>query len=491
MFKNIQKNLLINNPLLWNSKIIPFACLTIVFHILFFAIGYINGEIDFTRNDNYYDYGADNAIIIFVSVVITILIFIVWLVLYSRNNAFKSFYPKTNSSLFKEWFYIFIFCLLNSSYAVSFLYAKDVRQRNYLTQEEFNKRLDIISLTSVFVDGPFTEDSYTTVEKSGEYVRVERKTFTYKGKEYPLKSLINKKPITFSSFNYEKDTLNEIKIKRWLTENKKDSVQWLFKEFMNIAKQHHLKSNLTPEKWLELVYDYPSFSSYEIIGNQYRDKSADAATYPVDTYPTEESAVVENQNVYSEYYVPFNPLKNSYEKISNAWDNPTVEIQFLISFLYLGLGLSLFVFSFKVTSGKNWLIAMVSLGLIGIILGVFSAFVGGYTFVVCYFLILVGLLVNFFFVINSKTSKGISGITLNQIIWLLPSVLPVLYFVVLDTMKHSSRYYDSYSKELDYPAITWLTEHASELIVANIGFVIIVLYFFSALIKKWKGIAEG
>src|SRR5690606_17206851 len=102
MFKKIQNYLLIHHPLLWNIKIVPAFSVALLFHILFFLIGYVNDEINFSEN-SLYDYGLDTGIVVFFSILITLLFFVMWFFYYMRNNAFKAFYPVSNKSLYSEW----------------------------------------------------------------------------------------------------------------------------------------------------------------------------------------------------------------------------------------------------------------------------------------------------------------------------------------------------------------------------------------------------
>lgn len=49
MLSNLQKNILLKYPLLWNTKFIPMAALGILLHIFCFFTGYFDGTIDFTK----------------------------------------------------------------------------------------------------------------------------------------------------------------------------------------------------------------------------------------------------------------------------------------------------------------------------------------------------------------------------------------------------------------------------------------------------------
>jgi uncharacterized membrane protein len=156
MFKNIQKYLLINHPLLWNLKIVPVSVFLILFNIIFILLGYLNGAIDFTETDNDYSRNDNDDIIIFFSVMISILTAIVWLVYYLKNNALKSYYPKNNFSLFKEWLLILVVCFLNSSLIMAYYYGKDLKVRSYYTESEAKKRCEILSQGSFFVSGSYS-----------------------------------------------------------------------------------------------------------------------------------------------------------------------------------------------------------------------------------------------------------------------------------------------------------------------------------------------
>ena len=65
MFATIQKYLLINYPLLWNTKIVPVVFYGLLFHIIFFTLGYFNGSIDFTESENNYGYNTHDGQLVF------------------------------------------------------------------------------------------------------------------------------------------------------------------------------------------------------------------------------------------------------------------------------------------------------------------------------------------------------------------------------------------------------------------------------------------
>ncbi|AWH85953.1 hypothetical protein HYN59_12920 [Flavobacterium album] len=527
MFKQIQNQLLLRHPLLWNLKIVPVIAVTIALHIIFFSLGYFHGTVDFTKTGDEYYFDALPALVIFFSVFISLLVLIIWLVFYFRNNAFKSYYPKNKLSLYKEFLLLFILCTINCSYVFSFMYASEMHQRSYFSEQEFSRRIDIISMASLFVDGGFEEGEYIYEEKDGESIRTRRETFMYDGREYSLNSLMNKSVTDFSYQGMVKDSLNERRVKKWLIENRKDSVLWVMREFDKIAKEHNVKSNIAPPEWLKLVYDYPAFTNYITIGRidsypegnnpvDYADNydydytQVVAETEPTDPYRNYQSLDTISNNIkiinghtyiYPKYYEPFRQLENSYGIISGAWSGPDANGGLALFFAYFGLGLSLLIFSFRVTSGRNWLIALVAFGVTALITGIinvvysiiipYNSMLGGFRdtlYITVWLVIAVVLLIWFF---AKRKSKGISGIILNIVLWITPSILPVIGFLILDYVEDQAvyEYGERITPVTGYEA--WMKDNP-ELFMLFCGIVFLAfMYFFTISIKRWKGIAES
>ena len=124
--KKINKYLLENYPLIWNTKIVLMVLILLGAHIAFYAAGFLSFSNPKDLNtyslfDNYFRNGA-----LWIGILFSILTFILWLKSYFKQNAFKSFYPKTNKSLFMEFVWIFIICFMNISFYLS--YTEGLRQ---------------------------------------------------------------------------------------------------------------------------------------------------------------------------------------------------------------------------------------------------------------------------------------------------------------------------------------------------------------------------
>lgn len=549
MFNKIQNHLLLHHPLLWNLKIVPVVAISLIIQIIFFIVGYIDGAVDFTRKYGEYLYDVTPAIAIFFSIITGLFLFIIWMVFYFRNNAFKAFYPKDRNALYKEWLLILLVCVLNCTYSLTFMYAQDLRKRNYFTEEEFSHRVDVISMASVFADGGFLKSEYYEEydEKLDSTIQKYRTTYPYFGKEYPLNSLLNKSNSNFTYQSSEKDSVNEMRVKGWLHNNQRDSVAWLLHETDKIVKYHKLKASITPHEWLSRVYNPPLFTQYNTIGrvDHYELTGYDRPTntrkydYDIDTMtvaavatPVFDTVKIKTGNVYvyngpngketidlnentvktiknaiyvfPKYYVPFSQLEESYGTLSDAWVNPDADTGLAIAYLCFAIMLSLSIFSFRVTSGRSWLIALVSFGLSSLVIGIFSLiinlshhshfFIRDYIYFIIWIIILIALLIYFY---NKKEKKGLSGVVVNILLWLTPALLPTIIFIVYEWYND---WYDVYYHSFVKPETMAKPKNDIILLIRNYPEYVFLLcaaafigymYFFTNSIRKWKGIAEA
>lgn len=521
MLKNIQKYLLLNHPLIWNTKLFPMTIVLLIINLLFFALGFYNGKIDFTETNINYSYNSNEPLIVFVGVLLTMIIVIIWLVSYFKNNAFKSFYPKQKSSLFKEWLIIFLIIFMTAMFSLSYLYAKEVRVRNYFSRQEAEKRCETLSLGSIFLDGSFGVKYYKEINKYGDTIQVQYKYATFKNKKYETNSLINKNIENFQFFKPQKQLSIKEKTQNWLFNENKTAIKSMMKDYLAIANEHHLMSNINENQWFDLVYNAPKFTEINIIGkakmindyehyNNYAEKAvADAAASAAMTVSKYDDFDYVNKfkirkngfdEEYFKHYVPAANLNYAYEKIADAWISPDIIIEKMLFPLYFAFGFSLLIFSFRITSGRNWFIALISLGIINIILGIFSAmFSTEKIYILLLFLLVIGLFIYFIFILNRKTEKSISAITLNCLLWLYGAFIPIAYylFVVLLKWKYEYAYIDysglSHENQQIYNFIELLQNDNSRmmLITLNLLFMFIFMYFITIKIKKWKGIPEN
>lgn len=511
MFKNFDHKFVYKYPLIWNTKIIPLTLIALVIHLIFFIVGYQNAIISSVQIHNYYNQESNAMMINLFAVLISVLIFIIYCVMYFKNNAFKAFYPKTNQALFKEWILIILFCLLNFSYALTSIFAANLQTRNVMPREVALKNCKTISKASMFLQGGYIEDKWIDSTVHGTYRRFERDSFSLEGRKYALNSLLNKDIQSFPFFNSNQDSLMRLEVQRWMKNDNKVAIEKVFKDYFAITNQHQLKSNISLEIWMKLVYNYPEFTKYAIVGKSERelryedeyseyvdvvDTTAAVVGYEIDTLSTIMKELDGESYYYSKYYVSQDVLVKYYNSIAVAWEDSLLDLNFIMVVLYLSFGFSLAILSFRVTSARNWLIALISMGVIQIIFGIATAFFNyNLAFPLLYLLLFLSLVTYFIVVSVRKKGKKWSGIVLNQILWMLVGFLPMVYIIVMDIVKENSGYNDRYDRKTRvlverFPKIDWLEEHAMLSMLINLTIVVVVVFLLSTVIKKWRGIPE-
>ena len=508
MFKNFNHKFVYKYPLIWNTKIVPFLLISLAIHILFFIVGYQNAIVASVQIHNYYIQESNATTINLFAILISVLVFIIWCVLYFRNNAFKAFYPKENNSLFKEWMLILLFCTTTFSYTLSAIFGANVQTRSIMPHKVALERCETISKASMFLQGSFKEDSFTNEKVNGKFVRIKRDSFPIEEKNYALNSLMNKNIESFPFFDEKQDSLQRLQVQRWMKENNKEAISKTFRDYFAIANEHKLKSNISAEKWMNLMYDYPEFTNYKVIGKSERELEYDhynsedgigwgeAGNTNSDSTSTFKKNVDGKNYVYSKYYVSHQSLSKYYTKVSAVWQNPLLDWNFIMITLYLSFAFSLVVFSFKVTSARNWLIALIALGVIQIIFGIGTVFFSySLTFPVLFLIYFLSICIYFSIIYVQKRGKRLSGITLNQVLWLLPIFLPVIYAIVMDLVKSYSGYRNrlEFQRSVvveEFPKIDWFEEHSFLLLYLNLVIVIFIMFVLSGVIKKWRGIPE-
>ena len=509
MFKNIQKKLLLKYPLLWNTKFVPMAIIGVLIHLIFFGLGYTDGTIDFSNKTKF----DIEAISILFGIILIIIIVILWLVNYFKNNAIKSFYSKSKNSLFYEWLQIFIICLLLITFYIPFSIGKQLHQRSYYSLEETTKRCESISLADIFIDGSFSNTELDSIHKSKlseeEFKQIQNQAaereiyrdtnyyyfykdhIVFKGKKYDQFSLLTRNIFEFSVISKEQDSLNQIKVQDWLFQDNKNEVKNLMTNYLKLIKEHNLATNLTPEKWFEITYKAPKFEEFLYIQPFIKEYEAENS-YRYNDYETA-VAVPSYENKYSKYFVQQDVLKSKYDTVSDAHSDEFIDIEMILSFLYGALAFSIILFSFRVTSGKSWLIAVVTAGIINMIYGIVTAVTNSS---ILYFYLLLftilGILAYFLLIFFNKKSLQLSRIVLNLVLWSFAAIIPIVYFLTIEANRPEN-YYTSYSFDNyeESPFYTWLKEHIGEMFSLNFILSIFFLFILSKIIRNWKGIAEN
>lgn len=138
-------------PTIWNTRLIWMLLAAVLLHLIFFVFGFFsltNPKILHERNITtlFFDNGT-----VFLSSIISILLFVAWLIYMFKNNAFKNFYPTTRLKLFGQFMCYLLIIFSISTFYLSYNYGiKTYVAANY-PDEQINKEIEITNDVALFL----------------------------------------------------------------------------------------------------------------------------------------------------------------------------------------------------------------------------------------------------------------------------------------------------------------------------------------------------
>lgn len=471
MFKNIQKYLLLSYPLIWNLKVFPFLICTVLANILLFIIGYLVQRVsilDYSSIDTSYPF------VYFILSISSILLFILWIVNYAKNNAIKNYYPTNASKLYCEWVLSFLTILSITFLPYSFSKGSSCRIASYASSEEVKDAIETLNMVKILMPSEDSKMSYfqekptelssprrESMSKMNEDTEAEVATYTedylINYPDYPdfrQFSFLNYSP------NYYDDDRNSAEIvKDWLQDGKTEKIKELMTKYLELEKKNGVIPYITVDEWFSKIYNPPTFEINE--NNLFK------VPYYYDKYTLGKSFA-------------YQYLKNGYNNIRVEQDMSIFNSVLLYYLLYMSLALSMLVFSFRVTSGRTWLIAMIAIILITVILSFVTSF---FSLVllssadlnpfISYGLLIILLFIGELYVVLTTKSKDKTGVLLNHVIGLLPIVPIITVSIFLNIMDHE---------------FTFLYE---SFLYINVAITFVTMFILiKYVIIKWKGLPE-
>lgn len=453
MLKKLQSNLLVNHPLLWNLKLVPILILIVIFNLLFFFLGYFSTKFNFNDYTKFhYDYyNEPNFPLYGIAILSSLLTLIVWLAFYLKNNGFKSLYPRTSFSLFKEWFLSYFIITGAFLYCFSFYQGSLTKTRSYAPLEETNKTLDLLVKINYLIPNVYLNNYHGTgpIISSNE---IEDNNFP--------NSLLSLKNHQYT----RKDSIYRQQVREWLINENKDSIKSTLNSFLDLHKKHHLKTNLTTDTWMKFYYHPPE--------------------YILDSY-------LKLDNYNDNYYY----LNHVYDDIFEAYNSLEHVLKFALITFYIALVFSLIIFSIRVTHAKAWITSFIILGLLIFTSGIFMAIIDfisfGYYSLYLYtsFWLLTFLILFIHFenkILSKNKTKGFSSISLNLFLWIFPFV-PYIIFIILMNWCENLSSIENRSSSCIY---SYFSENLDKFLWLNLILSIVVLFFFVKQIKVWKSLPE-
>src|SRR5215218_10360490 len=142
MIKKINQYLLTHKPILWNTRIVWILAINFILHFFFFISGFLSISAKYIVGHSSIHSVGGPGLYTF-SVLCSLLLVIVWLIYYLRNNAFKNFYRIGKWYLVKEFLLILTILFTSITYFESYHYGIKLKVRSITSKTVFEKEVSI------------------------------------------------------------------------------------------------------------------------------------------------------------------------------------------------------------------------------------------------------------------------------------------------------------------------------------------------------------
>lgn len=201
-YHKVDQLLLKKYPLIWNTKLVWMLLITGTIHLVFYLIGISIAlqPTSFHGND-IFDSFIDNGLI-FINIIISIILIVLWLVFYFKNNAFKNFYPKSPKLIMGQFLSIFVIILFSITFYYSYtLGLQSVAFVKY-DSNQIEKIKNITSKGGIFIphsiyDYELSEVCYPapldSIYRQNDNIDLSKPHFEFKGRKtqfYSYKKVI-------------------------------------------------------------------------------------------------------------------------------------------------------------------------------------------------------------------------------------------------------------------------------------------------------------
>lgn len=501
--QRLHNYLLTNHPLIWNLRLHLVWPAIVLLHLAFFLAGYFS--VSFPQSVGWYALRAGSATVS-MAFLMPMLLGVLWLVFYLRNNAFKSFYPLKRGRLAAEAGLIFLTCFGFTTFIPSFEEGSYSHMRSLTKDIDLVRETNVTNLAHHFI--PFLRSSFASsndcnyrrpdiedaelrsqVEDSLRASLPEVDTFSYLhycDSDVPLYNMPGARTVS------ENDTI----AKRWLLAGRQDSVRMILQEYLALCRKYRADYNFNVDRHVRNMFAEPGFPlRYEVGRYNYStdvNYAEDVETVPVQ--PQEGPAA--NFDPKPTSYIIEQRVSEALEVIHEARDG-WFSLSTALFIFYWTLALALLIFTFRITAVKTWFIALIGTGIwcaiFGVIGSAFSVLRSEDGLMGIFMLLSVGFQATAFYLIYQKQSKLKAGVLYLWGLWSLPFLVPLLFNV----LQHITRPVDVYDpvRKLSVtppaPFHDWIQDNWPLIGGGNIVFFLLMLaLLYIPLARKWQAMPE-
>jgi|GEM_PF-1474109 len=426
--KKLNKFLVERYPTLWNVRFVYVIPALLLVHFLFFLMGRASVDLEALKEYSRIDEAYFESGTILFGILITVLVFVMWLLFYLRNNPLKKFYPHSSWKLLLEYGMVLLICLLNVSFAISYSAGQRSKAGFLLSKEELKElkaaMRDAAPYTTPYRNY-FDEDQYCYEAHNEDNLRpVTLEAFQAIADSLQANGISNLKDSLccgdvrysyyyFCNFPYTENNgeLRECMARHQSMLLRKDGegITRIVNRYAALQEKYNIAPKLNAQEVLARVFAAPGF--------EFDDERVGAEVLSNDTM----ERLVSNQEDFSR-------------------DGRNMKMLWLIH-LYIAILFSVFIFSFRLTDIRSWLISVVGLGVLGILITVFNvvADVRDEGFAVMYLLVMLGIAAMAFVGSFIKMNKMLYGAFLNAALWNAVWILLLIVIIANERYVNSNK----------------------------------------------------
>ena len=361
------KYLLENHPILWNLRIPHLTIVLVPSLILFFFFGFIFCDPTEYRWSIFSSLSTIFYFLFSISILGSIVMFILWLVKYNNNNSVENFYPRSQISVYLEWLGIVFITFLFVCIPFSMICGASAKYAIERSKSSNPQNRETVLMGSILL--PYDNSQYMLEDDEKALKLAENSNInnipaediqqTSNGLIYTGPSFLYYNRGYngyFSSDEVEEATLN---MKTFLKNEDANNVKKVMREYLDYCKKNNIETDLSVNAWFNMVYNPP----YYPVNNENMIAESRYSSY---------SSSDDDEEYYDRPYVD----KSSAEYYLNDYyySGTTETLPWLQYMLYISICLSLYVFSYRFSKGVNILFAFISIVVIWFAFSIISIF---------------------------------------------------------------------------------------------------------------------
>lgn len=307
-----------------------------------------------------------------------------------------------------------------------------------------------------------------------------------------------------------------------LDRNNSVEIKKVLNDFLEVSKKYQIRTNLTADKWFDLIYHPSNFEVKKFIdeneNNYYPNDSVALALAEVDTLTTDvasvnvqeavkeavvavETVIAENDTNEINNFYNKNRTKNYYEirrlndflRSVELVKNVDFVSQNIHIYIWIAFFLSTLIFSFRVTNLRSVIFTGITTGVLSLVIGLIvlmysMGFSHDEEYFAAYLVFIVAtviILIPFLFI--NAGSKLFTSIFMNMTI--NGFVLYVLLILGIIAMHQKDNCYDeNYNYKQNCTTILEHLDMNTSYLLLVVG--LLFMFFYTAVIKKWRAVPE-